>query len=648
MRSTAFVVVCALGLIVAASVASPSPIYDIQLDWKNALLPCTCVNGTVDCSYRRKTSIETEDVCDVAPTALNLYNNLFVSFPDGFTSVVIVNASRNRLGTLPQASRLNPLLTVLDLSRNVISDATNELRELSSLQTLILRGNRLSHLRFLPEVCDLKRLDVSYNSLVGLEGPLSQCTQLKELNLINNELTSLTNGIFDRMSQLEVLRLDDNPIGNSLSSQIFDSLGNLKRLELYNNDFTSIPRGIFKSLSKLETLDIGLNDLSSLSGDIFSSLGNLKSLGMVRANMQTFPTGIFSPIPQLENLYLSVNFFSTLPSDAFIHLNNLKTLTLDFLNATTLPENFFTNLTELQVLSLYGNHLTSLPDDLLSGLNKLEKVDVSANRWTELPLQQLRNVKQLSLGYLGINSLEPRMFVSTPRVNMLFLYSNNISYVAENAFDGIALEVLSIDNNAIRELPQNVFQTQVHLKFIDLSRNFLVTLPEGIFSGMHNLLVLEVGSNKIQALPDQVFQPLTSLQVLDLSRNELTALSDDLFTNLRSLRKLVLDRNHLTVLPSVWHPHAAQRHVSLRSNAISQPDQGTLRLWLSGEGQLVLDLSDNAMRVGADALSPCDCGLVRRRRALLRLCVNASCPGTQQQQQSTGPGWVDAIRSARD
>ena len=108
------------------------------------------------------------------------------------------------------------------------------------------------------------------------------------LGLSGNNLSSLPQGIFQGLSNLQTLRLEENNL-SSLPQGIFQGLSNLQSLQLYNNNLSSLPQGIFQGLSNLEELTLHNNNLSSLPQGIFQGLSNLRRLLLQNNNLSSLP-----------------------------------------------------------------------------------------------------------------------------------------------------------------------------------------------------------------------------------------------------------------------------------------------------------------------------------------------------------------------
>ena len=102
---------------------------------------------------------------------------------------------------------------------------------------------------------DLSNKDIaSLDGLDLLENPLT----VTQLYLDNNQLTTLSAGIFDTLINLQALVLHNNQL-TTLPAGIFDTLGNLQGLGLSNNQLTTLPAGIFDTLGNLQDIELDKN-----------------------------------------------------------------------------------------------------------------------------------------------------------------------------------------------------------------------------------------------------------------------------------------------------------------------------------------------------------------------------------------------------
>lgn len=80
----------------------------------------------------------------------------------------------------------------------------------------------------------------------------------------------------------------------------------------------------------------------------------------------------------------------------------------------------------------------------------------------------------------------------SPTTTMLWLYSNNISYIQPSTFHGFdRLEELDLgDNKHLKAVASDTFVGLGRLHALHLYHCGLISLPAGIFSGLHNLQYL--------------------------------------------------------------------------------------------------------------------------------------------------------------
>ncbi len=126
---------------------------------------------------------------------------------------------------------------------------------------------------------------VGSNSLIGSNlksGDFTGLTGLTELNLSNNEMTTLPVDIFSGLSALETLRLDNNQL-STLPTGVFAGLTSLTTLDLSNNPLpASLPASLFADMPATITITlpdgVTLNAIPTIVGTI-SNISNLVANG---------------------------------------------------------------------------------------------------------------------------------------------------------------------------------------------------------------------------------------------------------------------------------------------------------------------------------------------------------------------------------
>ena len=148
-------------------------------------------------------------------TTLDLSRNRLTTLPESLgklTSLTTLDLSGNRLTTLPESLGKLTSLTRLDLSGNRLTTLPESLGKLTSLTTLDLSGNRLTTLpESLGKLTSLTMLDLSGNRLTTLPESLGKLTSLTTLNLSRNRLTTLPESLADLQADGLQLELADNP-----------------------------------------------------------------------------------------------------------------------------------------------------------------------------------------------------------------------------------------------------------------------------------------------------------------------------------------------------------------------------------------------------------------------------------------------------
>lgn len=142
----------------------------------------------------------------------------------------------------------------------------------------------------------------------------------------------------------------------------------------------------------------------------------------------------------------------------------------------------------------------------------------------------------------------------SPAMVTLWIYSNNITFIAPNTFEGfVHLEELDLgDNRQLRTLAPETFQGLVKLHALYLYKCGLSALPAGIFGGLHSLQYLYLQDNHIEYLQDDIFVDLVNLSHLFLHGNKLWSLGQGIFRGLVNLDRLLVHENQLQ-----WVHHKA-------------------------------------------------------------------------------------------
>ncbi|KPP70204.1 podocan-like [Scleropages formosus] len=216
---------------------------------------------------------------------LHMYNNQLERVPRGLprrakTLMLLHNLiseiNRNDLALLYT-------LTELNLSYNKITTPKlhkEAFRKLRLLESLDLSGNSLYALPLgLPKSLQVLKAKDNQMSIIP-DGALSGMTNLREINLSNNQLklSSIYQGAWQELTTLTTLDLS----GNQLSHVPPDLPESLEYLYLQSNRISSIHASAFESVPKIKSIFLRFNRLpvNAVKESTFSYLKNLQVLDL--------------------------------------------------------------------------------------------------------------------------------------------------------------------------------------------------------------------------------------------------------------------------------------------------------------------------------------------------------------------------------
>ena len=310
---------------------------------------------------------------------------------------------------------------------------------------------------------------------------------------------------------------------DSIDTTAFQGLSVIKRLILNKNLLIHIEPGTFTPLIALAILEIANNMITNLESSIFSKISPLQILDLHGNQL----TSTYLPILQLDTtlvLDLSENNLDKFRSGAFWNPQDLNILILDKNNITTLHPNTFQYMLSLQILFLDDNQLTTLAPNMFP--NGLLRLHLSGNQFSEIALNKFKaqqflgaknQLQELTVSQNSITSIPQDVFCYTPNLQQLSIAENQLRLLDLKPFANLKqLKVLNISENSVEFVLHGLPQGRQW----DLCNNNN-TDNGSIAHLLPNLQQIDLNNNEIQMIADNFFQEMPTIETISLRGNSL-------------------------------------------------------------------------------------------------------------------------------
>lgn len=242
-----------------------------------------------------------------------------------------------------------------------------------------------------------------------------------------------------------------------------DEFKNIEIVTLVGN-FQTIPKQLFKC-KKIQQIKIDYNN-SMCFGKIFeeaSKITNLNTIKISNSDIGIFPESI-KYLKNLENFHISNSIINGFGNN-FKELINLKALEFNNCGLIYLPDDYINpNLTCLDISS---NNFDDLPEEIL----KFENLEVFSFFYNYSSIRhlhffcELKNLKYLYLGYLGVESL-PNELSCVRNLEFLFL-TNSIKDIDNiSNFTHLKSIILSNYNGDITKIVEAIDRTKINISIL--------------------------------------------------------------------------------------------------------------------------------------------------------------------------------------
>ncbi|XP_050081330.1 protein artichoke [Anopheles maculipalpis] len=281
-----------------------------------------------------------------------------------------------------------------------------------------------------------------------------------------------------------------------------------------------------------------------------------------------------SIIRPIDELILENNFLPSLPGRTFAPLNILR-LMLRHNGLERLSNGWLNDLDKSLVeIFIVERNLRSIPVDSLTGLRKLEAVTIQSENLKRLP-----------------------DFSGLPKLRYINVQSGSLIELAPQYFRDLAnLETLHVTGSgSLNRLEAGLFNDLPKLNLINLSENGISWVHLRTFVGLPSLKTLQLSANKITdaGMIGRAVKDIHNLQVLRMDRNMISKLSEGSFVDLPSLKELYLNDNGITeIFHGAFHRTPSLKLVHLENNYLRRVHPESF-LQASGSGVEMMHLQQN-------------------------------------------------------
>jgi len=247
------------------------------------------------------------------------------------------------------------------------------------------------------------------------------------------------------------------------------------------------------------------------------------------AVLTSFPQIIFEKFPNIGRVELNEIGLEVLTQQALFKASNLKVLNLRLNKLQTLRNSTFLNVPLLKKLDLSQNDISEIEDDAFNQLNSLILLNLSGNKIKiikHFTLSGLMNLKHLDLSF------------------------NEIEVIEDNALNLTQLTEISLNDNKLKSISDNLFIDSHRVQVIDLSNNQIKYFGK-VFDGLYELFFLNLtNNNNLENFSLLKFVHLPELRKLSLDNTGIKFITppseEELPKEPSQLIKLSLGNNQLS------------------------------------------------------------------------------------------------------
>ncbi|XP_046360781.2 protein toll-like [Haliotis rufescens] len=376
-------------------------------------------------------------------------------------------------------------------------------------------------------------LDISENAITDLPFQVFNHTifqRVTSLNLSNNNLTKISEGLFNQFKCLKILNLADNEL-EKISNDAFNEHSDLVELILKNNVLTNLPSGILgtgEENSTLRRFDASRNRIRFIGDNVFhEGLVFLEQVDLSYNYLEAFEPWPY--IPRIS-IYSNKLFFNL----QYNHISRFS----NTLGWTQIREpNVIVNLTHNRLRYFRKEDFSQYVAGKMPTIVQIDEMRliVRDNPWfCDCGFHYL--LKQINdTFYYGTNVAQSFMSCDGPSefkgYNLSYFFNHPDQLICnitercpadckcqDRPHDGYILVDCS-SAGEYADLPQTVPPGPL---FLQLPHNKITSLSRRDY--LQNITKLDVSSNNILHLEDSFLEKVTSLEYIDIRNNSLKTL----------------------------------------------------------------------------------------------------------------------------
>ena len=234
---------------------------------------------------------------------------------------------------------------------------------LQSLERLILSNNNLISIQngaFFG--LNLYQLSLGGNKLSEISGDIwSDSEEVNDLVLKQNQITVVRSNAFLKLRNLESINLLENRI-SSIEPGAFSGVAyKYFYLGLAWNDLSDLRGDMWNGISSIDTLDLDDNKLTEIRQDMWGDgLSSLDGLYLSNNKITFIHPGAFAPLSSLRSLYLGGNLLTEIHCNMWMGMNILRHLAIGNNKLVHIANKGLPKLAAESSLYLENNNLSTL------------------------------------------------------------------------------------------------------------------------------------------------------------------------------------------------------------------------------------------------------------------------------------------------